>query len=124
MSLHEYDDLDSIGCLEDRCLDRSPGQTATSGAGLLREQNRNGCRRRIQGLRCVEFERGDAELPADEPRSVAGPTKSRRRRTVAIDGRSLEILRAQVDDVAQRAHKWGEPLVDDPYVFTDSLDGS
>ncbi len=25
MSLHEYDDLDSIGRLEDRRLDRSPG---------------------------------------------------------------------------------------------------
>ena len=43
---------------------------------------------------------------------------------VAVDRRSLDILRAQVDDVADRATKWGEQLVEDPYVFTDSLDGS
>jgi integrase len=62
--------------------------------------------------------------PAGQSRSVVGPTKSRRRRVVAVDERSLEILRGQVDDVAARAAEWGEDLVDDPYVFTDSLDGS
>ncbi|MGB5756233.1 MAG: site-specific integrase [Acidimicrobiales bacterium] len=59
-----------------------------------------------------------------EPRKVVGPTKSRRRRVVGIDKRSLQILRGQVDAVAKRAADWGEALVDDPYVFTDSLDGS
>ena len=71
--------------------------------------------RAIQGRR--------RKLPVSEPRSVVGPTKSRRRRVVAVDRRSLEILRAQVEEIKGRSVTWQEPLVGDPYVFTDSLDG-
>ena len=61
---------------------------------------------------------------AHPTRVVVGPTKNRRRRVVAVDDRSMEILRTQVEDVVSRALQWSEELVDDPYVFTDSLDGS
>lgn len=63
------------------------------------------------------------KVPRGEPRKVVGPTKSRWRRAVAIDERSLQILVGQVDAVASAAD-WDKTLVDDPYVFTDSLDGS
>ncbi len=62
--------------------------------------------------------------PEGQPNKVVGPTKSRKRRTVAVDPRSLAILHAQVDEVANRADHWGEELVANPFVFTDALDGS
>ena len=52
------------------------------------------------------------------------PTKNRRVRTIAIDELTVATLRAQFAMVVERA-KFGEvEIVADPYVFTDSADGS
>lgn len=68
--------------------------------------------------------RGDKRLDAGETRKVEGSTKSNRPRKVAIDGRSLGILETQLQAVTDRANSVGESLIDDPYLFTDSLNGS
>lgn len=52
------------------------------------------------------------------------PTKNRRIRAVAIDGRCLEILQRLLTEAEERACEAGVRLVSDPYVFTTSLDGS
>ncbi len=63
-------------------------------------------------------------LEPGQERRVEGPTKNRRKRVVAIDRRSLEILEGQIDMIDRRARACGEALIGNPYVFTDSLDGS
>jgi hypothetical protein len=57
-------------------------------------------------------------------RKIDRPTKNRRMRLVAVDNRCLDSLRAQLDAAVERAEAAGVDLVDDPYVFTVSLDGS
>ncbi|MGE0307069.1 MAG: tyrosine-type recombinase/integrase [Acidimicrobiia bacterium] len=52
------------------------------------------------------------------------PTKNRRVRTLAIDGLTAAILRAQIEMVGERARLSGVELVADPFVFTDVVDGS
>ena len=52
------------------------------------------------------------------------PTKNRRIRTVALDDLTIATLRKQIEVVEERARFAGVELVDDPYVFTDSADGS
>lgn len=64
------------------------------------------------------------KIAPGESRLVDGPTKNKRERPLALDQRSLQILRLQVAAVAKRADETGEELVADPYIFTDSLDGS
>jgi integrase len=52
------------------------------------------------------------------------PTKNRRTRLLALDDLTVAILRAQLSEVETRAALVRVDLVDDPYVFTDSADGS
>jgi integrase len=52
------------------------------------------------------------------------PTKNRRIRTVALDELTIATLRKQIEAVEERARFAGVELVDDPFVFTDSADGS
>ncbi len=63
-------------------------------------------------------------LEPGESRKIEGGTKSNRPRKVAIDHRSLEILRTQLQTITDRTETVGESLVQDPFIFTDSLDGS
>jgi integrase len=83
-------------------------------------------------LRCrrdVDFERGLLRVSAsivnlpDQPLGEI-PTKNRRVRRLAIDDLTAAILRAQINDVEQRAVLANVALVDDPYIFTDAADGS
>lgn len=55
---------------------------------------------------------------------VERPTKNRRRRSLALDDRTLSMLRTQCDEVDAKAQLFGADLVDDPYIFTDAEDGS
>ena len=52
------------------------------------------------------------------------PTKNRRVRSIAIDDLTVPILRAQLEMLESRARLAGVELVDDPYVFSDAIDGS
>ncbi len=52
------------------------------------------------------------------------PTKNRRTRLLALDELTAAMLRAQLADVEERAALVRVDMVDDPYVFTDSADGS
>jgi integrase len=52
------------------------------------------------------------------------PTKNRRTRLLALDELTAAMLRAQLAEVEERAALVRVDLVDDPYVFTDSPDGS
>ena len=61
--------------------------------------------------------RSDGEL-------IARPTKNRKRRAVALDERTLQTLIDQIAAIEERAEAYGVDLVDDPYLFTDALDGS
>ncbi|MFN3215294.1 MAG: tyrosine-type recombinase/integrase [Acidimicrobiales bacterium] len=89
-------------------------------------------RAELCGLRVgrdLDFDRGllkvsasVAKLPDSEPTEI--PTKNRRVRSIAIDDLTASILRAQVDAVEDRAHRADVDLVDDPFVFTDAVDGS
>jgi integrase len=62
------------------------------------------------------------DLPRQPPSEI--PTKNRRVRAVAVDDMTLGMLRTQVSMMEQRAEGAGECLVDDPFVFSDALDGS
>ncbi len=89
-------------------------------------------RAELCALRCrrdVDFERSLLRVSASVvnlPDLPLGeiPTKNRRVRLLAIDDLTAAILRAQIDDVEQRALLAKVALVDDPYVFTDAADGS
>jgi hypothetical protein len=59
---------------------------------------------------------------ADQPLGEI-PTKNPRVRVLAIDDLTAAILRAQIDDVEQRA-EFAKVLLVDPYVFIDAADGS
>jgi integrase len=52
------------------------------------------------------------------------PTKNRRTRVIALDELTAAILRAQFAELEARAALVRVKLVDDPFVFTDSPDGS
>ena len=60
------------------------------------------------------------------PHTEAGehPTKNRRVRPVALDEFTLAMMRAQQDMVRLRAIEAGVSLVDDPFLFSDAVDGS
>ncbi len=55
---------------------------------------------------------------------LEGRTKNRRARTIAVDDRTLEVIRAQVEAVDKRSTKAGVALAENPYLFSDALDGS
>ncbi len=61
--------------------------------------------------------------PKNQPLAEA-PTKNRRVRYLAIDQYTSDTLASQVISVEQRAAEQGVPLVPDPFVFTDALDGA
>jgi integrase len=61
-------------------------------------------------------------LPGEPLREI--PTKNRRTRLLALDDLTVAILRAQLAEVEARAVLVRVDLVADPYVFTDSPDGS
>jgi integrase len=52
------------------------------------------------------------------------PTKNRRARPVALDNLTLGKFREQLAMLAERAAFAGVPLVDNPYVFSDEIDGA
>ena len=52
------------------------------------------------------------------------PTKNRRVRTLALDELTATVLGAQIAMVESRVQLVRVALVDDPYVFTDAVDGS
>ena len=83
----------------------------------------------LRRWRDVDLERGMLRVSAsivNLPKQPLGeiPTKNRRVRVLAIDDLTAAILRAQIEDVEQRAKFAGVALIDDPYVFTDAADGS
>ncbi len=57
-------------------------------------------------------------------RKIDRPTKNRRMRLVAVDDRCLRSLRFQLDASTERAQAVRIDLVEDPYLFTVSVDGS
>ena len=89
-------------------------------------------RAELCALRCsrdLDLERGVLRVSASIV-NLAGqplaeiPTKNRRVRTLALDDLTVAILRAQIAEVEARARLVRADLIDDPYVFTDSADGS
>lgn len=52
------------------------------------------------------------------------PTKNRRVRPVALDVFTLKMIAAQHEMLAKRAADAGESLIDEPFLFSDSIDGS
>ena len=62
----------------------------------------------------------------DLPRQpwTEGPTKNRRRRELAVGTKTMDILRAQLDQLDGQALACMVDLVDDPFLFSDSADGS
>ncbi len=62
------------------------------------------------------------KMPGEPLREI--PTKNRRTRALALDDLTVAILEAQLAEVDARAALVRVDLVDDPYVFTDSADGS
>ena len=52
------------------------------------------------------------------------PTKNRRIRSISVDALTLSMLQSQVELLEKRAELAGCELVEDPYLFTDSADGS
>jgi integrase len=52
-----------------------------------------------------------------------GPTKNRKRRTVAVDDRVLEVFENHLADVERAAAAVGCQLIEDPYVFSLSPTG-
>ncbi len=61
-------------------------------------------------------------LPRTPPAEI--PTKNRRIRPVALDELTLSMLRDQLTFLEERSAEAEVPLVDDPYLFTDTVDGS
>jgi len=61
-------------------------------------------------------------LPRTAPAEI--PTKNRRIRLVALDELTLSMLRDQLTFIEDRSAEVEVPLVDDPYLFTDEVDGS
>ena len=83
----------------------------------------------VRRWRDVDLERGLLRVSAsivNLPGQPIGeiPTENRRVRVLAIDELMAAILRAQMDQVEERAVIAQADLVDDPYVFTDALDGA
>lgn len=62
------------------------------------------------------------KMPGEPLREI--PTKKRRTRALALDDLTVAILEAQLAEVDARAALVRVDLVGDPYVFTDSADGS
>jgi integrase len=62
------------------------------------------------------------KMPGEPVQEI--PTKNRRTRTLALDDLTVAILRAQLADVEAGSALVHVDLVDDPYVFTDAVDGS
>lgn len=52
------------------------------------------------------------------------PTKNRRIRRVALDEFTLDLLRTQVEVMEKRAASAGVELLEDCYIFSDTIDGS
>jgi integrase len=83
----------------------------------------------LRRRRDVDLERGLLRVSAsivNLPGQPIGeiPTKNRRVRVIAIDELTAAIIQAQIQQVDELAALAGADLVDDPYVFTDSADGS
>ena len=83
----------------------------------------------LRRTRDLDLERGllrvsasVVKMPGEPLREI--PTKNRRTRTLALDELTVAILAAQLAEVEARAAVVRVDLVGDPYVFTDSADGS
>jgi integrase len=83
----------------------------------------------LRRTRDLDLERGllrvsasVVKMPGEPVQEI--PTKNRRTRTLALDDLTVAILRAQFADVEARSALVHVDLVDDPYVFTDAVDGS
>lgn len=83
----------------------------------------------LRRWRDVDFERAMlrvssslSNVPRFAPSEI--PTKNRRVRTLAIDELTASMLRAQIDSMGERARVAGTELIDDPFVFSDAIDGS
>jgi integrase len=61
-------------------------------------------------------------IPGQEPKEI--PTKNRRSRFVALDATTLSMLQTQAEMIEKRAQEFEVPVVDDPYLFSDAIDGS
>jgi integrase len=62
------------------------------------------------------------DLPGEDVREI--PTKNRRERLVALDDFTLALLKRQVEVMEARAVEGGATLVEDSYIFSDSIDGA
>lgn len=83
----------------------------------------------LRAKRDVNWEAGLLTIAHNIVRDESGelverPTKNRRRRSLALDDRTLSMLRAQCHDVEDRAVAIGVEIADDPFIFTDAEDGS
>ena len=68
--------------------------------------------------------RVDRSIFKEAGQKVEGPTKNRRRRTIAVDDRSLTIFRSHIETVDGWAISVGAEAPHDAYVFTDSPIGT
>lgn len=55
---------------------------------------------------------------------VINPTKNRKRRTIALDDKTLKLLVDEVDKLDALAEQTGVDVLEDAYIFTNSLDGA
>ena len=83
----------------------------------------------LRRVRDIDWDRGRILVQASIVQLPGQPlfekgTKNRRARAVALDDFTVHMLRAQVEFVEARAKEAEAQLVDDPYIFTDSIDGS
>jgi integrase len=83
---------------------------------LRRDRDLDADRRRLRISTSISV------LPGQPVQEV--PTKNRRIRSISVDALTLSMLQSQVALLEQRAALAGCALVEDPYLFTDSADGS
>ena len=75
----------------------------------------------------VDVDRGlvviDRNIIRKNGQLIERPTKNRKRRAVALDQRTMKLLTDQLAAIEERAAAGCVELVDDPFIFTDSLIG-
>lgn len=74
----------------------------------------------------VDWDRGTVSVWAatDLDGSLKSPKRSQHRRHVPVDEATLDVLRRQADDMAERAGLIGVPLAPEPFLFSDEPDCS
>ncbi|MEL7156211.1 MAG: tyrosine-type recombinase/integrase [Actinomycetota bacterium] len=83
----------------------------------------------ICALRRSHFDRATSSLRVERGivkhhgRKVDGPTKNRRRRTIALDPRSVQILTSRIEQADDIAATADVRLIADPYLFALDLRG-